>query len=286
MGERFDTLASLLGLDVIRSFYRHMSSVSRDLGSEVEDARRQQLQVEQRLATFRSELDEIEALDDGSSATIDRLVSEYVRLRAEAGALAPSLADEDTDVRSPTDLTERVRDLALQLADLRDRMESRSEELARLEEEMQSAVKQGDLTTQLASSRADAEGEVATLRQSGEELERSLRDEAEKDQALSRQLAEADQRRRELASFLILADRYLVEDHCPVCGQSISLDEVKASVAQRLGSLPGELIDLQRQKDEAESVIAGLEQERDALVDRLRSAEERLADVDRQLVKS
>lgn len=281
--ERFDTLASLLGLDVIRSFYRHMFSVSRDLGNDVEDARRQQLQLEQRLGTLRSELEEIESLDDGSSATIDRLVSEYVRLRSEAGALAPSLADEDTDVRSPADLAERVRDLALQLADLGDRMESRSKELARLKDDMQSVVEQADSATQLASSRADAESEVAALRQSAEELERRLRGESEKDQTLSRRLAGADQRRQERASFLVLADRHLVNDHCPVCGQSISLDEVKASVAQRLGSIPDKLIDLQREKNESESLIASLEQEREALDARLHGAEERLADLDRQI---
>jgi DNA repair exonuclease SbcCD ATPase subunit len=281
--ERFDTLASLLGLDVIRSFYRHMSSVSKDLGSEVEDARRQQLQVEQRLASLRAEVDEIESLDDGSSATIDRLVSEYVRLRAEAGALSPSLAGEETDVRSPTDLAERVRDLALQLGDLGDRMESRSEELARLKDNMQAVVEQGDSATQLASSRADADSKVAALRQSAEELELRLRGESEKDQALSRRLAQEDRRRQELASFLILADRHLVEDQCPVCGQSISIDEVKTTVAQRLGSLPNELIDLQREKNDLESVIATLEQERDELDARLRNAEERLTDLDRQL---
>jgi chromosome segregation ATPase len=214
---------------------------------------------------------------------MNRLVSEYVRLRAEAGALAPSLADEGTDVRSPTDLAERVGDLALQLADLGDRIESRSQELTRLNDNLQSVVEQGDSTTLLEASRADTESEVAALRRSAEELERHHRGESENDQALSRRLAEADQRRQELASLLILADRHLVENHCPVCGQSISLDEVKSSIAQRLDSLPGELTDLQREKNESESLIAGLEQERDALGARLRSAEERLADVDRQL---
>jgi DNA repair exonuclease SbcCD ATPase subunit len=280
--ERFDTLASLLGLDVIRSFYRHTSSVSKDLGNEVEDARRQQLQVEQRLASLRSELDEIESLDDGTSPTIDRLVSEFARLRSEAGALIPSPTGEETDVRSPTDLAERARDLALQLADLGDRMELRSEELASLRDNMQAVVDQGNSATQLASSRADAEEEVGALRQSAEELELRLRGESEKDEDLSRRLAEEDQRRQELTSFLILADRHLFEDHCPVCGQSISLDEVKATVAQRLGSLPDELIDLQREKNAAESVVAALEQERNGLEARLRSAEERLAALDRQ----
>jgi DNA repair exonuclease SbcCD ATPase subunit len=281
--ERFDTLASLLGLDVIRSFYRHMDSVSKELNGEVDLVRRQQGQVEQRLASLRNELEEIKSLDDGSSPTFDRLIDEYERLRDEVMATGLSFSAGETPVGSPTDLADRIRDLSVQLVDLADRQESRAQELARLMTDMQSVAQQGDAGRQLTASRLATEDELATLRRSVEEIRVRLRGGVDRSTGLSRRLAEEDQRRKDLASFLILADKYLLDDQCPLCQQSISLHEVKATLAQRLQSLPDELIALEREKSTVDSLVQQLQTEWNGLQARVRETEERLATLDRQI---
>jgi DNA repair exonuclease SbcCD ATPase subunit len=281
--DRFDTLASLLGLDEIRSFHAHMASVEKELAQEVIEARRQQALVEQRYATVRNELEEIETLATDSSATFDLLVNEFGRLLLEAGEIGLSLSQDETGSTSPSDLADRLRDIVLSLQAFAASKSSRTEELESLQRDS-AVLDDAETMSRLTSNRSALDEELVRLGQSLAELESRLAGAREKRTILASRLEEEDQRRQELVAFLVVAERHLTDDRCPLCQQAISLDAVRASVAERLAAQPEVLVSIQREWNDADAAVQQLESEFNRLDAGIQEATQSRASVDYDIV--
>jgi hypothetical protein len=260
-----------------------MASVEKELAQEVIEARRQQALVEQRYATVRNELEEIETLATDSSATFDLLVNEFGRLLLEAGEIGLSLSQDETGSTSPSDLADRLRDIVLSLQAFAASKSSRTEELESLQRDS-AVLDDAETMSRLTSNRSALDEELVRLGQSLAELESRLAGAREKRTILASRLEEEDQRRQELVAFLVVAERHLTDDRCPLCQQAISLDAVRASVAERLAAQPEVLVSIQREWNDADAAVQQLESEFNRLDAGIQEATQSRASVDYDIV--
>jgi hypothetical protein len=260
-----------------------MASVEKELAQEVTEARRQQALVEQRYATVRNELEEIETLATDSSATFDLLVNEFGRLLLETGEIGLPLSQDETGPTSPSDLADRLRDIVLSLRAFAASKSSRTEELESLRRDS-AVLDDAETMSRLTSNRSVFDEELVRLGQSLGELESRLAGAREKRTTLASRLEEEDQRRQELVAFLVIAERHLTDDQCPLCQQAISLDAVRASVAERLAAQPEVLVSIQREWNDAAAAVQQLESEFNRLDAGIQEATQSRASVDHDIV--
>jgi hypothetical protein len=278
---RFDAIVSLLGLDLVKAFYEHLGGVRRDADERVEEARRRERQVEQRLESIRSDVEGIQGLDE-SSPTLDALLGDYIALaqRARESSIpyltgeGPATADE---------VATRASDIAVRADDAARRAEARAEEMLALRESVASATENERLSREAIAERDGLEPITGDLQRATTELQGEI-DRLSIDAAEVRQRLEAeDQRRRSLASFLRLGLEHTDDGRCPLCNQEIALSELRDRVTARLDALPQTLLVLQEQNEISDSSLRSSRERLEATQRKLQQNQREIQELNRRL---
>lgn len=259
--ERFDALVGLLGVELVREFYKHEEGLLGSLQVQLDRIEGQELRVSQDLQALREERQELIAQGRPSrkkALTELRQVVERVNLSARRVGID---ADADpSEIEETPQLLELVEHLE---AEIRISFDEADREL----ETLRTLVR--DWTSTSAARRR-----LKELSSEEKTLSRSLKAAKARAKVLQGKLREIEDRRREieekreplmegidaLRQWLVMALDHVSGDRCPLCDQGIRPDTLKRRISRRLEAVPGELADLESARLEAASEARGVRQ--------------------------
>ncbi len=269
--DRFDSLSTLLGADVVRRFYTKVGTWTGIADQEFAAAGAAALQSErnaEQLRVRRAGLESEAAAGAGASRSLERIQEELASIQ-EAGSRAQLRWPQPSRLRQMASLVSSLRDLATQADTQKRRIGAaivRAGELqateGRVQEALERAGRLGEQRTQLAAqlaraneSQRKAEASRVRIRARLDDVEVALRN------------VRSDRTR--WAQFLTEARAFVQDDVCPVCEQGIDHDHVLSRLEQRVSQLPIRESDLVRRRAD--------------LVTRLRNAQKQMTTLDGQV---
>jgi DNA repair exonuclease SbcCD ATPase subunit len=282
--DRFDAVASLLGVDLVRAFYSHTEQVQKEATASLRTLEARLLALDQRLERNRVEQAELtQGISTSEVGSLDRLRSEVgdiasLAINIGAGAFRPLAEDEPV-----SELLSWARDLVGALRAVGEAARNRATLLIGLEPNIRQLAttdeKQVLIERELEAVRAKVGDEVAALQTIDEGLDRVRRRLSEVISALEAAKATAD----EFARFLLTAEPHVHSNHCPVCEREIDPDDVKGRLRERAAKVPKPVQDLEHERQslaqEEKSLIAAASPHRVVLD----SYSKRISDLEQQL---
>ncbi len=246
--DRFDALATLLGVDVARDFYTHLSAHEVTTREEVESLESDLRLADQDIERLRVERQALEERTTGESRTLPSLRSDLRRTIEDARESVDiptdiSSRDSADELVEAADLTETK--LVGSIAVLEDRLNT-LEELQTLRPELPSVERR---ITRLSRSIKELEEELES-NTSGLEADRLALEALGREAAqLRREENAALAEHQELAEFLTLAQSHVTGDRCPVCEQKIDAGQVLARLQMRIDEFPAVSADLAKRQE-------------------------------------
>ncbi len=247
--ERFDALSSLLGVDLVRSFYGHEQTVADQIQAEADGVRSELLRLNNRLEAVRIERERL-----AGGADMSRRIG-LERIRSQLAALSNE-AREALRAEAQEPAADTARGVAVSAEDLVARLKASTETTARridesrwLEDEWPRLAEMTSRLRDIAKERQGAEDSLAAqvdlVRANSEELKtlrRTLR-------GAEGRITQLKQDQDEFNSFLLLAKSHVAGDRCPVCEQGIDPVRVVRRLEERLRQMPEEMRQLSQHRE-------------------------------------
>jgi DNA repair exonuclease SbcCD ATPase subunit len=252
--DRFDALASLLGVDLVRRFFAHTTQVDKTAQDELRELESRIQSINQRLEQLRVEQSGLEAgASDATSPTMERLMTELREVAARASSLGiTTFLPGSTDL-VVADILSAAQELRAVGTALVETMHARVAALQQIETGLPEA-------TPRSTQRAAVEEELIQQRATAKTTEATLAATTGERQTVRRRLAEvraaidaAKPTANGFASFLLSAEAFVQGNHCPVCEQAISPDNVRSRLRERANQVPESLRALEHERQELEA---------------------------------
>ena len=241
--DRFDALASLLGIDLVRNFYLHTAQVKKDGHAEIDRHESRLAELDQRLEAIRIERARLlaGAPQSDEPSSVERLLDRLQAVAVRASPMGVTAFLPTSEDITAADLLSSAQEIRAGLEAVVDSGRKRVLALRRIESELPAARRR--------SERRSAIGEELEARRSALEGSEDLLVAARKQRDTVRQqladLRAAIQARRKdadaFAAFLLSAEAHVHTDKCPVCEQSIDPEAVVVGLRERAADLPEEL---------------------------------------------
>ena len=252
--DRFDALASLLGIDLVRRFFTHTAQVDRTAQAELSELESRVQSISQRLEQVRVEQSQLGAgATEGTSLSVERLLQELQAIAARATQLGITVfLPLPTDL-IVTDLVSAGQDLRAAVTALVESTRTRVSALQHIETALSEVparhTRRAAVKDELIRQRATADTAEGTLAATTDERETTRQRLAEVRAAIEGARTTVDQ----FAAFLLGAEAFVHGDHCPVCEQLISPDDVNARLRKRAHQVPEPLRALETERQELEA---------------------------------
>lgn len=247
--ERFDIIARLLGVDLVRDFYAHESSHLETLEQDAGEVASELRVLDQRLERIRLDRKRLESAGRGQPRpSLARLRKELAAILRAHPAELGSIGDRSTGRMSADDIAETTE---LTLTNVVGSLEGLSQDMAALSELATLLPGFARLRTRMQRLTDQVAAAEAQLEQTQDRLE-SARKRVASLQAELKELRvrEADVRNteEEFADFLAQARQHVSGNRCPVCGQAIIASRVVNRLQERIDQGPKEIADLAESK--------------------------------------
>ncbi len=243
--DRFDALASLLGIDEVRAFFRHEQAVQTGLHADLESLTSQLPALNASIEGLRLEdADQRgrEALSQGLglSGVVRDLQDVVKRCTSDGVAKLPSIAAE-TPASEAAELGKTIA------ATLRSRAEEALRQVERVVRLETSADRIASLRTSIEPLRSKSKelGHQVLSAETALQASRArAKDAKQRQDQLNEELAQAEVAWRSVGEFLTAARGQLVGDTCPLCGQPIAQHDLLAEIERRLSGTPSSVLEL------------------------------------------
>jgi DNA repair exonuclease SbcCD ATPase subunit len=239
--DRFDSLSTLLGADIVRHFYNRVGTWRRAVTATTSSADAEVARADRAIEALRLQKLATEARASPASAlTVERLTSAFELLRAPAARLGlqtPTSRDGDIEF-----LIAAIDDLRSQANAVLTRATAAETDAIRLEGIAPEMENLGSRRQELVSAQASAASTLTAAEARAASIESRVRRLKEEQTRVD---VEHDLVRRDgidLAEFLTNARTRITTKECPVCGQPI----VPETVLERLANLLDQVPDAER----------------------------------------
>jgi hypothetical protein len=252
--DRFDALASLLGVDIVRGFYTHTTQVEREAQTGIRELEARVATVDQRLEAIRVEQDRLSrgAPSGGESRTLERLSKELQATAAQATQAGAPVFLPSAESLTAEELLSAAQELRAVLESIIDAARRQMLAFQRIEtglpEAAQRRARHAEVMQELNQRRASASAADERLTALTNERDALTQRLAELRAASEAAKATADA----LGAFLLSALPYVHEPTCPVCEQAITPDDVAARLRDRAALVPESLRLLEDERRELE----------------------------------
>jgi hypothetical protein len=243
--DRFDSLVSLLGVEIVRHFYQHEENHRDALQTRIEDLRSQELTLKQDLQARRAERRRL--LSEARSTRelgIAALRSKLEALAKHARNLGLFLDMEGVDSRQIRGVLRGAQQLEGETQIAIDEEAARIEAMRNASTSWSAVSRARRKMKELSAPREKLAASLEGVRKRLRETRGNLRQLEQKRRSLEEEkeplLADVD----ELRSFLRLALDHVSEDHCPLCEQAINQENLRSRLEERIGDIPPRLREL------------------------------------------
>ena len=278
--DRFDALATLLGVDLVRRFYAHLGTVEKTATSELRAAEGRVANANQRIEAIRIELDDLG--NSQEPAAFERPLASIASDLREASVAAAQLgvvADVTIDDPHASEMLEEAETLRAGLASAEEVARRRRSQIDSVEAKLLTSQDGAARRTQVEKEVADARTRLQAARDELERLSGRARElEAQLGQ-LDAAFATAKATADDMQAFLVAAESHVHGDTCPVCEQEIKSERLLSRLRERIGTEPEGLRTLQASRstvNEKRQSVRELVEKQDSKVASEQAALERL----------